>query len=267
MHESINNAAIKAFRMKRLSGVSLVANGSAFESGVKMLREHPDLECGVHLNLIEGQSLCEKREVETLLDEDGEFFNDVNILLSRLFFSKIKKEHIEIEIERQLDRVLGSGLNISYIDSHRHLHLFPAIYKIIHPILEKRKIDKMRFVCTPIRMIEFNSVTKVLAETIFRWTGLGARRFYAGPDYYLGFFNSGSIDKDILKYWLSHLSISRVYEIGFHLGEDDVALESFFQWKEKLGYVANWRNELNSLLSEELYDYFDKIILSRYESL
>ena len=67
------------------------------------------------------------------------------------------------------------------------------------------------------------------------------------PDYFLGFFESGNINKSVLSKWLKNMDLNYVYEVGCHLGTNDNIIEQALNWKIKNNYHASWETELNTI--------------------
>ena len=68
MSKAFNTAIQEGYNAGILKSTSLVANGEAFDEAVsKVVKACPDLGVGVHLNIIEGKSLCE--DLDELTDE------------------------------------------------------------------------------------------------------------------------------------------------------------------------------------------------------
>jgi hypothetical protein len=86
-----------------------------------------------------------------------------------------------------------------------------------------------------------------LAEGVFARARRGPGREFVAPDFFLGFHQSGDISRHHLKKWLDRLQPECTHEIGLHLGTDDRALESHFQWGARHGYRAQWQSELAAL--------------------
>src|SRR5258705_6622490 len=69
----VNRGIAEAHRNGIVTSASLLANGSAFEDGVRSAQELPRLGVGVHLNLSDGKPVAAAAEVPTLLNNAGEF--------------------------------------------------------------------------------------------------------------------------------------------------------------------------------------------------
>ena len=251
MHKLINLGALKAFKNGVLSGVSFVANGDAFENGVDLLNEMKNVDVGLHFNIIEGKPVAEKSQVYSLMNDKGLFYDSYSKFAYKFATGYIKIEHIKNELISQINKLNKNNIKINYFDSHRHLHLLPPIAKAIIPLLKKNNINAVRQVNTPKYSKNWMNLKKVLASLIMKNANKSFREngFYM-PDYFLGFFESGNINKSIFTEWLSKMNLNCIYEVGCHLGIDDKKIEEFLNWKTKNNYHASWETELNTVTDD-----------------
>lgn len=122
--------AIEAHRNGIVTACSIVANGREFEDAVTRLRECPRLEVGVHLTLVEERSLTTGEEMPR---------NWKRFLFSRF-------GDVEGELRLQIERVLVSGLRITHLNGHQHLHQLPRVAKIVKRLAEEYGIRYVRVV-------------------------------------------------------------------------------------------------------------------------
>jgi len=118
LDEGMTAGAIKAHRDGIVTACSLVANGRAFDDAVARLRDVPSLEVGVHLALVD--------YVEFVLVRRG-----VNV------------EH---ELRAQIERVLATGLRVTHLNGHQHLHGVPAVFRVVRRLAGEYGI---RYIRTP----------------------------------------------------------------------------------------------------------------------
>lgn len=245
MHTAINEAVHQACEAGVLTSASLAANGEAFDEAVDIAKKFPQLGVGLHLNWIEGAPVADPNQVNTLL-KNGRFGERHGGFIARMLAGGIRSGEVRVETEAQISKCRQAGVSISHVDSHRHLHLFPPVTRVIAPILKENNLLKMRAVKTPRHAAGWNPVRR-LAERVFARARRGPGRELAAPDFFLGFHHSGAIGRRQLKNWLDRLQPERTHEIGMHLGTDDRALESHFQWGARHGYHAQWQSELAAL--------------------
>jgi predicted glycoside hydrolase/deacetylase ChbG (UPF0249 family) len=119
MNHSVNAAIDRVGATGMPFSVSLMAVGPQFDEAVAILKKHPHVAVGVHLALNSewrgyrwGPVLG--RAVPSLVDADGYFLPSVDGFLS----SKYDLAEVEREITAQMQRVVDSGLRISYVDAH-----------------------------------------------------------------------------------------------------------------------------------------------------
>ena len=56
-NRDVNAGIVEAHERGILTATTLMANGAAFEDAVRLAREHPELDVGCHLVLVQGESL------------------------------------------------------------------------------------------------------------------------------------------------------------------------------------------------------------------
>lgn len=111
----VNQGIIEAHTRGILTATTLMANGSAFDDAVRLAREHPSLDVGCHLVLVQGESLA--RPGQTLPGSVPE-------LLRALTLGRLNAYD---ELKAQIERILDAGLTPLHLDSHKHTHLWPPV--------------------------------------------------------------------------------------------------------------------------------------------
>ncbi len=144
MSEAFNRAVLEGYPSGILKSASLVANGEAFKEACEnVLPACPGLGVGVHLNIIEGKSLC--TNLDRLTDNDGNFNNSFGSLLLKSLNTKnnIFLEQVEKEFRAQIEEVL-KYTKVDHIDSHVHVHSIPRIFDIVCKLAVEYKIPQVR---------------------------------------------------------------------------------------------------------------------------
>ncbi len=144
MSEAYNRAVLEGYSSGILKSASLAANGEAFEEAWKNVIPACDgLGVGVHLNIIEGKSLCVG--LDKLTDEDGNFNNSFGELLLKSLNKKdnVFFEQLEKEFRAQIEEVL-KYTKVTHIDSHVHTHSIPAIFDIVCKLADEYNIKHIR---------------------------------------------------------------------------------------------------------------------------
>ncbi|HEV3485683.1 MAG TPA: ChbG/HpnK family deacetylase, partial [Vicinamibacterales bacterium] len=120
LHEGMTSGAIEAHRNGIVTACSLVANGAAFDDAIERLRDVPSLEVGVHLTLVEERPL-------TAMRFPKKYTSFVPLYLAR----RIPMGNIERELRAQIEKVLATGLRVTHLNGHQHLHLLPRIFALV----------------------------------------------------------------------------------------------------------------------------------------
>lgn len=144
MSEAFNQAVLEGYSWDILKSASLVANGEAFEQAwQEIIPACPDLGVGIHLNIIEGKSLC--TGLDRLTDKDGNFNNSFSMLLLKSLNPKDNTfmEQLEKEFRAQIEAVL-SVTEVTHIDSHVHTHSIPKIFELVCKLAKDYGIKQIR---------------------------------------------------------------------------------------------------------------------------
>jgi predicted glycoside hydrolase/deacetylase ChbG (UPF0249 family) len=131
LHRGMTEGAIRAHRQGIVTACSLVANGAEFDDAVERLRATPSLEVGVHLALVEERALTTGRPMPK---------NYIRYLLSR------RTIDVERELRAQIERVAATGLRITHLNGHQHLHLLPTVLPIVEKLAVEFGIGYVRIV-------------------------------------------------------------------------------------------------------------------------
>ena len=131
---------------KKLTGISVMPNMSAFEEALLMWKERiaKDQEpwISVHLNFMEGHCLANPKELSYLVDEKGLFNISWGTLLKYNYNPKIRgmvKSQLKIEIMAQLERVIAAYELLQNkklrVDSHQHTHMIPIVMEALLEVI------------------------------------------------------------------------------------------------------------------------------------
>jgi hopanoid biosynthesis associated protein HpnK len=127
----VNEAIAIAFREGIVTTASLMVTAAGFDSAVDMARREPNLDIGLHLNLTEGCPVASPSTIPTLADSSGFFYKHPFKLAAALFKKRVLLNDLEREIRAQIEKAVDSGLWITHVDGHKHVHVMPAVFRII----------------------------------------------------------------------------------------------------------------------------------------
>lgn len=139
-----NRGIIKAWQQGILTSASLMVGGAAFEEAVALAKEHPGLQVGLHLTLVQGSALLPRQGLPALVDANGDFGNDPVLAGMRYFFLKPLRRKLYLEIEAQIVKFLHAGLGLSHLDGHLNIHMHPVVFDILTELMPKYGIKSFR---------------------------------------------------------------------------------------------------------------------------
>ena len=131
-----------------LNVASVFGNSPFVAESIAALRENCAL--ALHFNLSEGKGLSAPAEIPLLAKADGSFYqNFLGLLLLSLARPKGLEEQVRVECAAQLGRFL-TYMPEEYrirIDSHRHVHLIPAVFRGVCRALQEsgRETEHLRW--------------------------------------------------------------------------------------------------------------------------
>jgi predicted glycoside hydrolase/deacetylase ChbG (UPF0249 family) len=114
----VNAGIIHAHREGVLTATTLMANGDAFDDALRLARETPGLDIGCHLVLVQGNSLINGQPLPQTIRE-------LLVALSR------RKIDVYKELQAQMEKILSVGLRPTHLDSHKHTHVIPNVFRAV----------------------------------------------------------------------------------------------------------------------------------------
>lgn len=143
--KGVNAAIVKAHREGILNSASLMINQKYAAEAVKSAKEMPDLEIGLHVNLTNEYPAAPVQQIPLLVDGQGKLKNGfVNLLLLSFLKPRQLRQQAEIEMRAQIVKYLATGLSLQHIDSHRHVHLIPQIFKAMRELQKEFAVPRIR---------------------------------------------------------------------------------------------------------------------------
>jgi hopanoid biosynthesis associated protein HpnK len=128
---SINQAVIRAHREGILTTASLMVNEPAAAEAVALARENPGLGVGLHLALVCGRSALPRSAIPNLVNTQSQFSNNAVAAGFHYFFSAGCRAQLRDEIAAQFEKFRASALPLDHVNGHLHMHLHPAVFKIL----------------------------------------------------------------------------------------------------------------------------------------
>jgi chitin disaccharide deacetylase len=143
---AINHAVALAHREGILTSASLMVSGAACAQAVTIARQTPTLAVGLHLVLADGMATLPAAEISHLTDSAGRFRRSATQAGFAYFFSRSARRELAREIRAQFECFARTGLELSHVDGHCHLHMHPAVLDLVLPMAEEFGARAVRIV-------------------------------------------------------------------------------------------------------------------------
>jgi chitin disaccharide deacetylase len=232
----VNRAIVELQQAGALSSTTLMATAPYFSPAVYLAFAQPALSVGCHVVLVDGSPLLRPDEVPSLLDPRHSVSLSlrptVGSFLRDLMRGRIRVQEIEAEAIAQIRRIQSSGVTVSHIDSHKHIHSFP---RVLAPLLRAAKqcgVDCVRNPFEPSWSLRATRVAGAWRRAQVHALRSQRRGFLRLTEEYgmltadgsIGVLATGSLDAHILRSML-HAMPEGTWELVCHPGYLDRALE------------------------------------------
>lgn len=254
------NAAIKqAYEEGILNSASIMVNQKYAAEAEEAAKNMPELETGLHINLTNETPAADPKDIPLLVNEEGKLKNGfVNLLLLSFLHPRELQRQAETEIRAQIKKYLQSGLKLSHIDGHRHVHLIPAVFKVVQKLCKEYGIGRVRVMNENI----FNTVRQNKSKSwlfdggLVKYAVLRSLCFWNGYKSDVYFYTILYTCK-ISREQFENVRIPHGYkavEIMIHPGSPDIDKKYPEDvWDDNI--LSPWRTvELQTLLDKKVYE-------------
>lgn len=172
----VNAGIVHAHSHGVLTSTTLMANGDAFDDAARLARETPSLDVGVHLVLVQGRSLI----------TGAPFPESPGKLLTDLARGRLQ---VYAELRAQVEKIISAGIKPTHLDSHKHTHLVPVIFRTVVRLAREFEIPYVRLPLDA--SIPFAGLPCAAGARFYR--SVARRSGVRMTDYFLGFRLTGSL--------------------------------------------------------------------------
>ncbi len=168
---AINRAIFTLMEEGLVRSATLMANAPALSEACQQARLFPLSSFGVHLNITQFAPLTSSGGLRPLLGRDGTF--DLRRVRHTSFDGGLRRA-IHEEWCAQIELLQNSGLPVSHIDSHHHVHLMPALLPVLKSVQRRFRIRKVRisqtvFLARETRSPVFLTKKRLLNAAVRHW--------------------------------------------------------------------------------------------------
>jgi chitin disaccharide deacetylase len=251
LHPAVNQAVIQAHQEGILTSCSILAGAAAFDDAVIRLKAVPSLGVGVHLCLVDQSPVLPPSDIPSLVDRTGRLPRSYSKFILKSCLMRMKPDEIRRELFAQVAKVVDSGLKITHLDGHQHLHILPGIVPIVADIgrafgircirvpKENLTIKAAQPSCTRnLQRLWLNSISTKALDSF-------AREGLISTDHFFGFSYGGNLNEKIWNELIPILPFGST-EVMSHPGIDNAILSKATGWN------YHWADEFRALCRPEL---------------
>ena len=150
----VNRAVAELHQAGLLTSATLMARAQATADAIQIALTTPSLGVGCHVVLLDGEPvLSTQSEIPNLADPiTGRFRPSLIPFLGAvhrnwpLMGASPMTDEIEAEAAAQIALLQNRGIHLTHIDTHKHVHMFPAV---LRPVLRAARAAGIRTVRNP----------------------------------------------------------------------------------------------------------------------
>lgn len=246
-HAEINRAVEEGLVHGCLRSATVMPGGAAFAGAIDIARRHEELGLGVHFTLVDGHPILPPEEIPSLVGSEGDFLPDHTALLKRYLKGGVNLEEVRRELAAQLQKIEATGVSLSHVDSHQHMHTLPGIIDIVLDLAARAGIRAVRTPRTPLFAGAFGGLGQLVGRlglsTLARLAACKAhRRGLLTPDHFAGIVAGEAVSEGELLHLIAHLPQGTT-EVMMHPGMKNDVLQ------EDSGWQHDFEAELAAILS------------------
>jgi len=255
--QGINRAIVEAHQAGIVTSTTLMAGGAAFAEAAALALSQTSLGVGCHVVLLGGSPLLKASEVPSLAPDGKSFRRELASFAAAALAGRLKAEEIEAEAAAQIRKLQSSGIEVTHLDTHKHVHIFPAV---LRPMLRAARACGVRGIRNPFEPGQSGLLMRQFSLWR-RWLGMTALRAFAGAfnrlvaqggmistEGILGVVATGRLNAELLRGTIEQMP-EGTWEMVCHPGYDDAELRAMPTrlWESR-------QEELKLFLSAETRD-------------
>ena len=246
-HAEINRAVEEGLLHAIILSATVMSCGAALAVAIDIARRLVVLGLVVHFTLVDGHPILPPEEIPSLVGSEGDFLPDHTALLKRYLKGGINLEEVRRELAAQLQKIEATGIPISHVDSHQHMHTLPGIIDIVLDLAARAGIRAVRTPRTTLFAGAIGGLGQLVGRlglsTLARLAACKAhRRGLLTPDNFAGIVAGEAVSEGELLHLIAHLPQGTT-EVMMHPGMKNDVLQ------EDSGWQHDFEAELAAILS------------------
>ena len=139
----VTRGILEAHRRGVVRSTSLLVTFPGAQEAAALARGEPDLEVGLHFDLVGGNPASDPAAVPSLCDVDGRFY-PLSVFAKRLVTGRVRAAELAAELRAQAARARSWGVPALAWDSHRHVHLMPPVAVVVGHVARDLGVRRVR---------------------------------------------------------------------------------------------------------------------------
>ena len=145
---AVTKGIIESHRRGVVRSTSLMVTGDSSAEAAALARMEPDLEVGLHLDLVGGWPVSDPATVPSLVDDEGRLLTLAEFT-KRLLSGRIRAREVAAEVRAQAALARSWGILPLAWDSHRHVHLMPPVARVVGRVARDEGVRWVRRARSP----------------------------------------------------------------------------------------------------------------------
>ncbi len=145
----VNSGIIRAHKEGIVTSTTLLAGCNASEEAVELAKENELLSTGIHLNCkqaFSGDCACDRKSVPGYVKIG---IPKILLLWVHCTVNAKHREKLLDSFRYQVEWAYKRGLDVSHLDTHKHVHAWPAVASIVCRVANEYGIPAVRYPFEP----------------------------------------------------------------------------------------------------------------------
>src|SRR5579859_1212560 len=249
----VNRGIVEAHERGIVTSATLMACGARFQEAVDLASRTPQLSVGCHVLLVDASPVLELQQVSSLATANpgtSKFRDSLVSFAGLAIAGRLDEGQIEAEITAQIRKLQAAGVRVSHLDSHKHTHMFPAVFRPMLRAAQKCGISAIRNPFEPLFFAGTKNWKRRFQLGMLRSLRAGFRNSLKEsgtrtPDGCIGIVATGGLTQQTFRQLIEALP-EGTWEFVGHPGYNDAELDGI---KTRLRHSRE--NELAILTSTE----------------
>jgi chitin disaccharide deacetylase len=249
LHPAVTRAVIEGAKKGVITSASVLANGADVDHVAKLATNgaFESLSLGAHLNILRGVPIAGPDKIPSLVGNDGLFLGSYTKLFNRYLLGRLDLREVELEFRAQIGKLRSLGIEISHLDSEKHIHAWPNLMRLVRRIARQEGVTWVRRPVEPTLPLDW-SKNALKARLLGMWCGHHARDDIASTDAVWGIVDQGAPSASRFERRLAAYSGAEIVEAIIHPGLPEPGDPSLPQGYESMTASQRWLSESCSIL-------------------